>query len=152
MPNPPDSVLITRFQLGDSGVFDQLYLRHYSRIHGVILAIVSHPDDALDLTQEVFLKAYQRLHTFKHASGFYSWLYRIAINQCIDFMRRQSARRTTCHEPFSDDMFCHAPVPPLASLERAEFHRQLNVALPGQAPAGRHPCEHSSGVPFQQIL
>ena len=69
---PPDSVLIARFQAGESGVFDLLYLRYRDRIHAVILAVVSNPDDALDLTQEVFLKAYQRLPIFKHASRFYS--------------------------------------------------------------------------------
>ena len=53
---PPDSALIARFQSGDSGVFDLLYLRHRNRIHGVVLSMISNPDDALDITQEVFLK------------------------------------------------------------------------------------------------
>lgn len=83
---PADTVLIARFQSGESGVFDILYLRHYDRIHGVILSVVYNPEDALDITQEVFLKAYQGLVRFNRASQFYSWLYHIAINQCIDYM------------------------------------------------------------------
>ena len=134
---PPDSVLIARFQAGESGEFDQLYLRHHSRIHAVILAIVCNPDDALDLTQEVFLKAYQRLNTFKHASQFYSWLYRIAINQCIDFMRRQSKHSVVIDAPFCEETFHEKPVPPTAALERAEFHEQLNAALPALTPCQR---------------
>ena len=134
---PPDSVLIARFQAGDPSVFDLLYLRHHDRIHAVILAIVCNPDDALDLKQEVFLKAYQRLHTFKHASQFYSWLYRIAVNQCIDYMRRQSKHRVLIDEPFCEETFHEKPVPPTAALERAEFHQQLNTALPALTPCQR---------------
>lgn len=136
-PSPPDSVLISRFQSGEPGVFDLLYRRHRDRIHAVILAIVSHPDDALDLTQEVFLKAYQRLDTFKHASQFYSWLYRIAVNQCIDFMRRQSKHSVLIDEPFCEQSFCSAPVSPTAALERDEFHRQMDAALPALTPCQR---------------
>ena len=54
MDTPPDSVLIARFQSGESGVFDSLYHRHRDRIHGVILSVVCNPEDALDITQEVF--------------------------------------------------------------------------------------------------
>lgn len=132
-----DSALIARFQAGETGVFDLLYLHHRDRIEGVIRSIVVNSDDALDLTQEVFLKAYQRLDTFKRASQFYSWLYRIAVNQCIDFMRRQSKHHVLIDEPFCDETFCTAPVQPTAALERAEFHRQLHTALPALTPCQR---------------
>ena len=133
----PDSVLITRFRSGETSVFDQLYLRHRDRIHGVIRSIIANPDDALDLTQEVFLKAYQKLSEFKHAAQFYSWLYRIAINQCIDHMRRQSKHHVLIDEPFSDEAFYSAPVNPLAELERDEFHQQVHAALPALTPNQR---------------
>ena len=125
-----DSALIDRFQSGESGAFDQLYLRHHSRIHGVILSVVSNPDDALDLTQDVFLKAYQSLNTFKKASQFYSWLYRIAINRCIDFMRRRPQRRTISDEPVSDDVFYHhAATRQLPSPSKALEHEELCMFL-----------------------
>lgn len=132
-----DSALITRFQSGDTSVFDQLYLRHRDRIHAVILAIISDPDDALDLTQEVFLKAYQKLSGFQRTSQFYSWLYRIAVNQCIDFMRRQSKHSVVIDEPFREEIYCPAHTQPTAALERAEFHRQLDAALPALTPSQR---------------
>ena len=135
---PSDSVLIARFQSGDEGVFDELYHRHHSRIHAVILSVVSNPDDAQDLTQEVFLQAYQRLDTFKRASQFYSWLYRIAVNRCIDHMRRQSKHHVLIDEPFCEEMFYREPVNPLASLERSEFYRQLHAALPALTPNQRN--------------
>ena len=133
----PDSVLITRFRSGKTSVFDQLYLRHRDRIHGVIRSIIADPDDALDLTQEVFLKAYRRLDSFKHASQFYSWLYRIAINRCIDHMRRQSKHHMVIDEPFCEETFYREPVNPLTSLERHEFHCQLHAALPALTPNQR---------------
>ena len=132
-----DSALIERFQSGEPDVFDHLYLRHRARIHGVILSVISNPEDALDLTQDVFLKAYQRLDTFKRASQFYSWLYRIAVNQCIDHMRRQSKHRVLIDEPFCEDTFRYDPIPPTAALERDEFHQQLHAALPALTPSQR---------------
>ena len=134
---PTDTVLIARFQSGESGVFDQLYLRHRDRIHGVIRSIIADPDDALDLTQEVFLKAYQGLRHFKRASQFYSWLYRIAVNQCIDHMRRQPMHSVVIDEPFCEETFRTNPVSPTAVLERDEFHRQLHAALPALTPSQR---------------
>ena len=133
----PDSALVARFQSGRLDAFDFLYRRHCDRIHAVILSVVSNPEDALDLTQEVFLKAYQHLDTFKRASQFYSWLYRIAVNRCIDYMRRQSKHHVLIDEPFSEEMFYREPANPLASLERDEFHRQLHAALPALTPNQR---------------
>ena len=149
----PDSLLIERFQAGDLGVFALLYLRHHARIHGVVLAVVRNPEDALDITQEVFLKAYQRLNTFKHASQFYSWLYRIAVNQCIDFMRRQSARRISSHAPFSEEAFPCKSAHPSAVLERAEFRRQLDAALPALTPCQRRVfiLRHKEDLPLKAI-
>ena len=103
----PDSHLIDRFQSGECSAFGLLYLRYHDCIHGVVLSVVSNPEDALDLTQDVFLKAYQSPHTFKRASQFYSWLYRIAINSCVDYMRRRPQRRTVSDSPISDDVFYH---------------------------------------------
>ena len=145
----PDSILIARFQAGESGVFDLLYLRYRDRIEGVIRSIVADPDDALDLTQEVFLKAYQRLNTFKGASQFYSWLYRITINQCIDHMRRQSKHSVVIDDPFCEKSFCPAFDPPSAALEREEFHRQLDAALPASTPANApcFPCAITTSFP-----
>jgi RNA polymerase sigma-70 factor (ECF subfamily) len=125
-----DARLIDRFQDGNPEVFDLLYLRHHSRIHGVILSIISNPDDALDLTQDVFLKAYQSLNSFKKASQFYSWLYRIAINSCVDYMRRRPQRRTVSDSPISDDVFYHPEsARHLPSPSKRLEHEELSMFL-----------------------
>ena len=71
-------------------MFDQFYHRHHDRIFGVICTMISNYEDASDLTQEVFFKVYQGSGHFKNESQFYTWLYRIAVNHCINYIRRQS--------------------------------------------------------------
>ena len=137
-----DVQLIQRFQEGDSGVFDLLYLRYKHRIYGVIRTIILHREDALDLTQEVFLKAYQGLGSFKKTSQFYSWLYRITINRCIDFMRRQAKHRVISNDPVSDDVFYHHEVirhlsSPSKTVELEEFGMFLHQAVLQLTPKQR---------------
>ena len=141
-PTLPDTVstdvqLIERFQAGNSEVFNLLYRRYRDRTYGVICSIISNPDDALDITQDVFLKAYQGLQNFKKASQFYSWLYRIAINCCIDHMRRRSKHGVLSDKPVSDEVFYHQPANPAKGLENEEFWRLLHAALPALTPSQR---------------
>ena len=138
----PDSLLIERFQEGDSEVFDLLYLRYRDRIYGVICSIISNREDALDLTQDVFLKAYQGLGNFKRASQFYSWLYRISINRCIDFMRRGTKHRVIRNDPLSDEEFYpHEArrhlLAPSKAVENEEFRIYLHRAVMELTPKQR---------------
>ena len=138
----PDVQLIQRFQAGDSEVFDLLYLRYRDRIYGVIRSIISNRDDALDITQDVFLKAYQGLGNFKRTSQLYSWLYRITINRCIDFMRRGAKHRAISSDPVSDDMFYpHEAnrhlLAPSKAVENKEFWIILRRAVTELTPKQR---------------
>ena len=138
--NTPDSELIERFRAGEHGVFDVLYSRYRARIHGVIANIVSNREDAIDLTQEVFFKAYQGLGRFKGDSKFYSWLYRIAVNQCIDYIRQQSrcwATMDDITDPFSGPGIPDRSIHPAAALEREEFYEQLEAAMAALPPGQR---------------
>lgn len=140
--NDDDAALITRFQGGEKAVFDQLFLRYRDRVHRAIRSIIFNPDDALDITQDVFLKAYQGLGNFKQASQFYSWLYRIAINHCIDFMRQQAKHKVVTDEPVSDGTFySHAanrhPAAPSKAVENEEFWVHLRQSLMQLPPKQR---------------
>lgn len=142
MTNLPDVQLIERFQAGDSGVFDLLYLRYHDRIYGVIRSIVSNREDALDITQDVFLKAYQGLGNFKRASQFYSWIYRITINRCIDFMRWRSRHSVLCDNPVSDEEFYPDEanrhlLAPSKAVENEEFRIYLQGAVMELTPKQR---------------
>ena len=136
-PHSSDTQIVDHFQRGDSTAFDFLYLRYRDRIYGVICSIISNREDALDITQDVFLKAYHALGNFKRVSQFYSWLYRIAINCCIDHMRRQSKHGWLSDNPVSDEVYYHQPVHPAKGLENEEFWRLLHAALPALTPCQR---------------
>jgi RNA polymerase sigma-70 factor (ECF subfamily) len=89
---PTDEELVAPFQDGDASAFDQLVRRWDRRVHGAIYRVVGADEDARDLCQEAFLKAYRGLGGFKKEARFSSWLYQIAVNVCRDRMRRQRGK------------------------------------------------------------
>jgi len=92
MTAPSDEDLVAAFQSGDIAAFDQLVHRWDRKIQGVIHRLVGNHDEARDLTQEAFLKAYRALGAFKREARFSSWLYQIAINSTRDRLRRRRRR------------------------------------------------------------
>ena len=99
-----DGYLIEQFQQGDQSVFDKLVLRYQDRTYQLAQRFITNPEDALDITQDVFIRAYQGLPNFRRKSQFYSWLYRITVNLCIDFLRKNSRREMVTYELESDDL------------------------------------------------
>jgi len=89
---PTDEDLVVAFQSGKIPAFDQLVRRWDRKIQGVIYRIVGNHDEARDLSQEAFLKAYRALGTFKQEARFSSWLYQIAVNATRDRLRRRRRR------------------------------------------------------------
>ncbi len=79
---------------GDLAAFDQLVHRYRARIHATVYHMTSSREDADDLTQEAFLKAFRSLSSFKGNSSFYTWIYRIAVNKTINFLKRSRRRKT----------------------------------------------------------
>ncbi len=89
---PSDEELVAAFQRGELDSFDTLILRWDGKIRGAIYRILGSEDEARDLCQEAFLKAYRALPGFKGQARFSSWLYQIALNLCRDRMRRRRGR------------------------------------------------------------
>ncbi|HUG53082.1 MAG TPA: sigma-70 family RNA polymerase sigma factor [Vicinamibacteria bacterium] len=89
---PSDEELVAAFQSGDIPAFDQLVRRWDRRIQGAIYRLVGNHEEARDLSQEAFLKAYRALGTFKKEARFSSWLYQIAVNASRDRLRRRRRR------------------------------------------------------------
>jgi len=85
-----DRDLVARYLLGDMEAFDVLMSRHERRVFGLCLRFVRNQDDALDLTQEVFIKAFEKLPSFRGDARFRTWIYRIAVNHCINHVKKHS--------------------------------------------------------------
>lgn len=89
---PEDAALVRRAQAGDLEAFDTLVRRYQERIYSVIYHMTAHHEDAADLAQEAFVRAYRALPGFKQDSSFFTWLYRIAINVTLNFLKHRRPR------------------------------------------------------------
>lgn len=87
-----DSELVRRVQSGDKKAFDALVLKYQNRIANLISRFVRDPSEALDVSQEAFIKAYRALPNFRGDSAFYTWMYRIAINTAKNYLVSQGRR------------------------------------------------------------
>ena len=83
-----DIALVDRYLRGDMTAFDELMIRYERQIYRVCYRFVENPDDARDLAQEVFIKAFEHLPTFRRESSLKTWLYRIAMNHCINHVKK----------------------------------------------------------------
>jgi len=93
-PNGDELELVERARKGDRQAFGVLVERYQRRVVGVVLAVVHNPEDAVELAQETFVRAYQNLTKFEERSSFSTWLYRIAVNLAIDWRRHESRHVT----------------------------------------------------------
>lgn len=82
-----DLSLIDRFKAGDISAFEEILLRHQDKIYNLCRRMLGDAHDAEDAAQDVFLKAYQNLNKFEPEASLHTWLYRIAVNTCIDYRR-----------------------------------------------------------------
>jgi RNA polymerase sigma-70 factor (ECF subfamily) len=128
--------LVRRSQQGDMAAYDALVRRYQERIYATIYHMTSNHEDANDLAQETFIKAFQALKTFKGGSSFYTWVYRIAINKTINFLKQ---RKNRTHMSLNDLDFNAEHDPDLVSLisdntprrevNLAELQEKLNAAM-----------------------
>lgn len=84
-----DTILVERSQRGDQAAFRQLVERYQRKVYSLAYGMVHNPEDSLELAQEVFIKVHRYLGNFQGSSSFYTWLYRITMNVCIDFLRKE---------------------------------------------------------------
>jgi RNA polymerase sigma-70 factor (ECF subfamily) len=98
-----DRSIVQRVQAGEVAAFDALILKYRERVFGVIYNMTSNREDAADLTQDAFIKAFQSIHRFQAQSAFFTWLYRIAINSTLTHLRKAKLRTFFSFEKITDD-------------------------------------------------
>src|SRR5215468_7653340 len=92
LANFDDSALVREAQAGDRAAFEELVHRYDRDVLRLALNLMRRTEDARDVYQEAFLKVYRNLHRFRFECSFYTWLYRIVTNVCLDHLRRRQAR------------------------------------------------------------
>jgi RNA polymerase sigma factor (sigma-70 family) len=131
-----DESLVRRTQNGDSTAFDVLVERYKERLYATVYHMTSNHEDANDLVQETFIKAYKSLPSFRGQSSFYTWVYRIAVNRTINFIKRRKNRNqyslddmdsSIQNDPDLVELMSH--VTPRREVGLTELHEKLNEAL-----------------------
>src|SRR5205809_2413725 len=120
--------LVKRCQAGDTEAFDELVTRYRTRIFGMIYNMVHSEQDALDLAQDSFLKAWKSIGRFRGQSSFYTWIYRIVMNVTIDWLRKKQIKAGGAE--FNDAIQLPEIDPAARTVPKAEPlpHRQMEQA------------------------
>jgi RNA polymerase sigma-70 factor (ECF subfamily) len=95
--------VVQRVQAGEVAAFDVLILKYRERVYGVVYNMTSNREDAADLTQDAFIKAFQSIHRFQGQSSFFTWLYRIAVNSTLTHLRKSRLRSFFSFERINED-------------------------------------------------
>lgn len=131
-----DLATVRRVQAGDVAAFDQLILKYRERLYSIIYNLCSNREDAADLTQETFIKAFSSIKRFKGKSSFYTWLYRIAVNSTLSYLKRNRMRHFFSFENINEEVSSSEIVEALSIKVKSEktalineLQEKLNEAL-----------------------
>src|SRR5213083_1236854 len=134
-PSADDAALVRAAQRGDMGAFEELVARHRDKIYARAFSMMRNEEEAVDLSQEAWVKGWQRLKQFQGEASFGTWMTRIVINLCLDQLRKYKRQRTESIEEMSEEsggVERHMPVVtvnPTAGLERGELRQRIDRAL-----------------------
>lgn len=130
-----DEALVDYAQRGEMAAFEELVGRHRDKIYARAFSMLRNEDEALDLSQEAWVKAWQRLRQFQGDSSFVTWITRIVINLCLDYLRRQKRQLSESFELIEEEgggVERQMPIElpnPTAELEREELRRRIDLAM-----------------------
>ena len=137
-----DCEFVERVQNGDAEAFNPLVLKYQQKIYNLVYLRVHDRETAKDLCQDIFLKAFQGLPRFRRDSTFYSWIYQIAVNCSVDFLRKRNRRKTLVFEELSFNTDNELPMisthpSPSETLENEELGRIIREAVRRLSPGQR---------------
>jgi RNA polymerase sigma-70 factor, ECF subfamily len=134
-PSMDDVALFKAAQKGDMRAFEELVARHRDKIYARAFSMMRNEEDAIDLSQEAWVKAWQRLKQFQGDSSFLTWMTRIVINLCLDQLRKQKRQRSESIEEMEEEsggVERQMPIVtpnPTEKLERTELRARIDRAL-----------------------
>jgi len=133
-----DRKLVRAAQKGDEQAFRELVVKYQRRVYQLALGMTKDPDDAMDISQETFVRVHRYLPSFKGDSSFFTWTYRIAMNLCLDHQRRKGRVERVDAEEGDEAEIEAAMDPPSAALAapqratlNAELKEKIEEALQG---------------------
>jgi RNA polymerase sigma-70 factor (ECF subfamily) len=149
----PDDALVQAARTGDMVAFEELVARHRDKIYARAYTMMRNEDEALDLSQEAWVKGWQRLVQFQGESSFTTWMTRIVINLCLDQLRKKKRQRAESIEELDEEsggverQMPVVTVNPTERLERGELRARIDEALGKLSEAHRtvlvlHEFEH----------
>jgi RNA polymerase sigma factor (sigma-70 family) len=98
-----DLIVVRQVQAGDVASFDQLIVKYRERVYGIIYNLVANREDAADLSQDTFIKAFQAINRFQGGCSFFTWLYKIAVNTSLSHLRKNGMRSFFSLEKLSEE-------------------------------------------------
>ena len=133
---PKDDDLVRDFLKGKESAFEELVYRYEKKVYSLCYRYVENQEDALDLAQEAFVRVYRFLPQFRFDAAFSTWVYRLTVNSCLDFLRRNKQNRTYSLDApmeletgeLKREVTDEGPSP-LEELERKELRREVRMAL-----------------------
>src|SRR4029077_16131421 len=126
-----DNSIVDRYLAGDMTAFDELMIRYERQVYRVCYRFVENRDDAMDLAQEVFIKAFEHLATFRRESSLKTWLYRIAMNHCINHVKKHSQEFVEVTE-YTGSIRASAQTQLKDQEQREHFRRMVKQLPPKQ--------------------
>ncbi len=120
-----DAELVARCQAGEIDAFETLYRQHAARIFSLASRMAGSADEGEDLLQEIFLQAYRKLGTFKGEAAVGTWLYRLAVNHCLDFVRSRRARTSKLTDTLDDERLLEPAAPRDTPIPRIDLERAI---------------------------
>ena len=137
-----EAELVRAAQSGDQSAFEALVTANQAMVYSLAYRMTGNPEDAADLTQEAFLNAWRSLGSFNGQSAFSTWIYRLASNACIDFLRKEKRRSSLSMTLEDEDEDRQADLPddrwsPQRELERREAQQAVRQGLSALSPEHR---------------
>ncbi|MSP39879.1 MAG: sigma-70 family RNA polymerase sigma factor [Deltaproteobacteria bacterium] len=131
-----DSELVKKSQAGETSAFQELVSRYHQKVFMVILGLLRNREDALDVAQDTFFRAFRKINSFQGGSSFYTWIYRIAVNMSIDAQRKQKRNPLDFRESMDDVMEAQNEVAkdPFADVQDKELREKLTLAINDLTP------------------